>query len=204
MMKRLLIVITALIVIGCNENQPKNHSPEIALAKIIGNGNQTVVNDVQLYLSDKKAYKLKHKDGLEESGFDGAFENSFDLTFVIIEGLRSINRVVVVDWREDAQHVFDLLNDLSKNALSTCSISRQLADDMMQTQFNISYYLESSESGFLFSTCAKSMGLEIIGIDDGSDTFVLSLIPSGNAAKLKTYSQQLKLNIKTYDNRVTS
>jgi hypothetical protein len=75
---------------------------------------------------------------------------------------------------------------------------------MMQTQFNISYYLESSESGFLFSTCAKSMGLEIIGIDDGSDTFVLSLIPSGNAAKLKTYSQQLKLNIKTYDNRVTS
>ena len=48
------------------------------------------------------------------------------------------------------------------------------------------------------------MGLEIIGIDDGSDSFVLSLIPSGNAAKLKTYSQQLKLHIKTYDNRVTS
>lgn len=60
------------------------------------------------------------------------------------------------------------------------------------------------ESGFLFSTCAKSMVLEIIGIDDGSDSFVLSLIPSGNAAKLKTYSQQLKMNIKTYDNRVAS
>ena len=204
MKKRLLIVITALFVVGLIESQTENHRPEIALAKIIGNGNKTVVNDVQLYLSDKDAYKLKHKGGLEEYGFDGAYEDSFDLTFVIIEGLKSINHVAIVDWREDAQYAFDLLNDISKNTLSTCSILKQLEDEMLQNQFNISYYLETNESGFLFSTCAKSIGLEIIGIDDGSDMFNLSLVPIGSVSKLKTYSQQLKLKIKIYDNRVTS
>ncbi len=201
-MKKILIVITALIAVGCNESQPKNHLPEIALAKIIGNGNKAIVEDVQLYLSDKNAYKLEHKDGLEEYGFDGAFEDSFDLTFVIIEGLNSINRVAVVDWKEDAQYVFSLLNDISQNTLSTCNISKELTADMQKTQFNISYYLESNESGFMFSTCAKSVGLEIIGIDDGSDSFVLSLVPSSSVEQLKAYSQQVGLEINTYGKRV--
>lgn len=201
-MKNLFMVIVALIAVGCNEIESKNNSPEIAVAKIMSNGDKSVLDDVQLYLSDKKAYKVKHKGGLEESGFDGAFEDSFDFAFVITESLKSINRIAVVDWREDAQYVFNLLSNISENTLAKCSIAKDLAADMQKTQSNISYYLESHESGFLFSKCAKNVGLEIIGIDNGTDSFVLSLVPSRNVAQLKEYSQQLKLKINTYGKRV--
>ena len=201
-MKNLFIVIAALIAGGCNKVESKNDSPEIVVAKIVSNGDKSILDDVQLYLSNKQAYKAKHKDGLEEYGFDGAFEDSFDFTFVITQSLKSINRVAVVDWREDAQYVFNLLNDISENTLSKCSISKELAADIQKTQSNISYYLESHESGFLFSTCAKNVGLEIIGIDDGTDSFVLSLVPSSNVAQLREYSQQLKLKINIYGNGV--
>jgi hypothetical protein len=194
-MKVIFVIVVALFTVSCGKKVTHTEHPQFIFAKLISNEASSVLNDVELYLSSKNDYKVKYKDNLEYHGYEEPFDDEFDFTFVIVESLKANGLAIEVDWREDPQFVLNSLNNISNNLLSSCDKYEELESDFVKTDFNITHYLKLKEPESLLLTCTKSLGLEVIGIDKGTDSYVLALVNDKKLPKIHQYSQQSKVKL---------
>ncbi|MBU3006159.1 DUF6630 family protein [Paraglaciecola arctica] len=197
-MKVIYLAIFTIFTLSCGQQEPNNEHPQFIFAQIISDNTPNVLSDVSLFLSSKNAYKQQYKDNLEYHGYEAPFDNEFDFTFVIVESLKANGLAIDVDWREAPRLVLDSLNRTSNNRLSVCASFEQLKNDFAKTGNNISFYLESKDPQSLLLQCSKSVGLEIIGIDNGSDSYVLTLASVKSLSKILEYSKKSEIKLNTW------
>lgn len=89
---------------------------------------------------------------------EGAFVDGFDFTFVLVEALKLNNKAITVDWREEPMPVLELLNNISKNTLTQCSQFEALKQRYYQSDYNITYFLETDTSEPSLISCPKDIG----------------------------------------------
>lgn len=197
-MKAIYLAIFTIFTLSCGQQERHNEHPQFIFAQIISDNTPNVLSDVSLFLSSKNAYKQQYKDNLEYHGYEAPFDNEFDFTFVIVESLKANGLAIDVDWREAPHLVLDSLNSASNNRLSVCASFEQLKNDFAKTSNNISFYLESKDPQTLLLQCSKSVGLEIIGIDNGSDSYVLTLASVKSLSKILEYSKKSEIKLNTW------
>ncbi|MEP1446039.1 MAG: hypothetical protein ABJK37_08020 [Paraglaciecola sp.] len=196
-MKVIYLAIFTIFTLSCGKQVLHNEHPQFIFAQIMSDNSPNVLSDVSLFLSSKNAYKQQYKALLEYHGYEAPFDNEFDFTFVIVESLKANKLAIDVDWREAPQFVLDSLNGVSNNRLSVCVNFEELKNEFAKTSNNISFYLSKDQQSLLLQ-CSKSVGLEIIGIDNGSDSYVLTVASVKNLSKILEYSEKSKIKLNTW------
>jgi hypothetical protein len=176
-------------------HSPLEDNPNYLLAKHISNNDENVISDVELYLRSKSKYKKKYQENLEHHGYEEPFTDDFDFTFVLVEALLLNNKAVVVDWKEDPMVTLKLINNMSNNNLSQCNQFEVLKQRYQQSDLNITHFLEIDTSEPSILACSKNIGLKLIAIDNGTDSWVLVLINNKNTSVVSDYAKQSGVNL---------
>ncbi|XPF94996.1 DUF6630 family protein [Colwellia sp. RE-S-Sl-9] len=196
-MKSIITIFFSFLLGGCTKDVdlPFEDNPNYLLAKYVSNNDVNVLNEVELFLRSKSKYRKKHQDNLEDHGYDGSFADSFDFTFVLVEALKLNNKAVVVDWKEDPMETLELINIMSENMLSQCNDFNMIKQRYLQSDFNISHFLETDFSEPSIFTCSKNIGVNLIAIDNGTDSWVLTLIQDKHSSDVTHYAKLSGVNL---------
>ena len=199
-MKSIFIAFLTFILGGCAKEElfQFEENPKYILAKLMSNNNENILDDVKLFIQSKNDYKKKYKENLEYHGYEDPFDNDFDFTFVLVESLKFKNMAIVVDWKEQPKIVLELINKISNSLISKCEHFDSLQIKFTDTDLNISHFLETDVSEPSITKCADNIGLKLVAIDNGTDSWVLTLIDKKNLSKINHYTK--KSNIKLYLN----
>lgn len=196
-MRSFITILFSFLLGGCSKHVDPSleKNPRYILAKLMSNHNENVLSDVALFLNNKSKYMKKHQENLEYHGYEDPFADEFDFTFVLVEALKLNNKATVVDWRATPMETLELINDISNNTLANCNLYETLKQNYQQSEFNISYFLETNTSEPSIFACANNIGLTLIAIDNGTDSWVLVLINSHLAKEVAHYAKQSDINL---------
>jgi hypothetical protein len=174
-------------------NAPSNSEPLELLAFFLSNKNRGVVEEVRLYLTSPKAYFEKHEKNLYQRGIESAEEVTGPV--VLIDALLAQEKIVYQDHKAEPSDVLLMLNRLSEGKFEMGAGYNDLAELYKRSEFGISKYLELSQAAPSIFGFSRSVGLELLSIDEDSDSYALVLIESNELDRFMDVAQEAGIKI---------
>ena len=193
----LLLVVTALFIYGCAANMKK--SPRAAdqalidLAKGFSGSDEAVVNEVSLFLSNQSKYFKQHEDDLFERGIEEPSQVTPPIA--LIDALSKAKHLVYQDGSSEPEWVLKQLNELSGNALSQASCYNQLKDYYSNTKYGIGTFLGNDGEWPSLFECIKSVGFNLLAINEDSDSYAIVLVQSKDLAVALETAQKAGISL---------
>jgi hypothetical protein len=171
----------------------------VQIGSIISLDNPEVVKRLKLFVDDKKSYFKIYENEILERGLEEGDEISPEIA--LIDTLLSEKKIVYVDWKTEAHHVLSMLNDTVSGALST-NEGYQVAYNVYLSKGRsntISNFLDMPEFHPKLQSVVRNSGYQLVYIDEGSDSYALTLVGMSRIDEFKSIASSIEINIKYYE-----
>jgi len=177
-----------------DELDPENQHPLILLAKNLSSNDSEVVADVSLYcLSPQKYFDNIDEDIRECCSIESP--NDIRPAQVLVTALHKNAHLVIADNRSEPIEVLSSLNKLSKGGLEKSNLYLALEEFFAKAPYGFGSYLNGVTHSPTTFDCAKSVGLQLLAIDDDSDAILLFFCRESEKEKIVSLSKEAKINL---------
>ncbi len=173
-----LLVVASILIYGCAANTKVSPSVSdqalIDLARGFSGGDESVLNEVSLFVSNREKYFKKYEGDLFQRGIEEPALITSPIA--LIDALSKAKHLVYRDGSSEPDWVLGELDELSNNAISKSSCYSQLKEYYNNTKYGIGTFLASNGEWPSLFECIKSVGFNLIAINEGSDSYALVLV----------------------------
>lgn len=197
MLYGLVLVVFTLFIFGCAKNLKQTGSAAneslLQMAKGFSDNNQSVIDEVQSFLSNKDHYFKVHEGQLVERGIYDPSEITRPV--VLIDALVKINKLVYQDGSAEPNDTLSLLNELSDNTLSNNECFQNLVSYYSNTKYGIGNYLGQKGDWPSIFECIQKSGFVLLAINEDSDALPLVLIKLKDLQTVINLAKEANINL---------
>ena len=186
-----------MFIWGCAQNmkQPENSSDQALLhmAKGFSDNDQSVIDEVELFLKNKNNYFNSYENDLVQRGIEDPSEITKPI--VLIDALVKSNKLVYQDGSSNPSDTILLLDKLSGNEISKNECYKQLESYYSNAEFGIGTYLGQKGDWPSIFECAQTAGFKLLAIDEDSDALALVLVKLNDISVVLNTAKQANINL---------
>lgn len=178
--------------------EQRNTHPMYQLVKLLSRNHPQALKDIDLYIKLKSVYANKYEDRLAYFGYELEYiddVSEIDDITVLVEILDRNHRAALADHREVPDSVLTKLNRIADGRLSECPNYQELLLEYQQSEYNQTYYIARAPKASSLYQCFYQKKLQIIAIDDGSDSPIYAMINIEDLRATIKFAEKSKVDI---------
>jgi hypothetical protein len=180
--------------IPAGKDETKHRNSLLLLAEKLSKSDSQVTENVSLYCQSPETYFDKLDEYVKECC---SIESPNDISpvQVLVTALNDSGFIVIADNRSEPAHVLKLLNKLSNLTLEKSNLYVKLMGFFESAPYGFGSYFNAVEHYPTTFDCAKSVGLQLLAINDDSDSLLLFLCEASEKENIINLAKKANINL---------